>query len=71
MPTITREHFKAALSTTRLQHGRAVKAAYLVMVLGKSQAAAARLMGVDRAAVCRIVNRLTKLSVCQHCGRAG
>lgn len=48
--------------------GRAADAAALVIDDGLSRQAAARQIGVDPAAVTRLLNKFTKTTVCKCCG---
>ena len=67
--TITKADFDRRLAATKLC-GLAAQAAGLVLVQGKTQAEAARLVGVTQPAVLRAVRRLSALAVCGHCGHA-
>lgn len=47
--------------------GRAAEAAAMV-IEGSSRRAAAKVVGVDPAAVTRLLNKITKETKCPHCG---
>lgn len=69
MAALTAKQFKARVSQTRLTDGRAVQAAYLVLVCGERPAEAARLIGVNRSAVSRVVKRVIGSKRCPTCGK--
>ena len=50
-------------------NGRALDAARLVLVDGIGLNAAARQIGVDKAAVSRAIKRLNGLAICRACGQ--
>ena len=49
-------------------HGRAAQAAALVVDAGVSRQAAAKAVGVDPAAVTRLLNKVTETTICPCCG---
>lgn len=49
--------------------GKTALAVALVIEKGYTQAAAAREVGVDQAAVSRAIKKITTVTICPHCGQ--